>query len=259
MNDLTNKRVVITGAGRGIGRDMALAFARAGARVAVSSRSQAELDEVVALMADVGGRGLAVVADVVDVGQVAGLQTAVHQTFGGCDILINNAGTARSHRFLDHPDELWQQMLNVNLTGVYNVTKAFVPGMVEQKWGRIINVASIASKVGSPYIAAYVAAKHGVLGLTRALAAELVRYQITVNAICPGYVDTPLTDVSVANIMAQTEMTEPQARKVLENMSPQKRLITVEEVTAVALMLSQETARGITGQGINVDGGSVMF
>lgn len=257
MQALAGKRVVITGAGRGIGRDMALAFARAGARVAVSSRSRAELDEVVGLME--GGTGLAVVADVVDVGQVAGLQTAVANTFGGCDILINNAGTARSHRFVDHPDALWHQMLNVNLTGVYNVTKAFVPGMVGQKWGRIINVASIASKVGSPYIAAYVAAKHGVLGLTRALAAELVRYQITVNAICPGYVDTPLTDGSVANIMAQTEMTEGQARKVLENMSPQKRLMTVEEVTAVALMLAQETARGITGQGINVDGGAVMF
>lgn len=259
MSDLTTKRVVITGAGRGIGRDMAVAFARAGARVAVSSRSQSELDEVVGLITEAGGTGLAVVADVVDVEQVMGLQTAVNQTFGGCDILINNAGTARSHRFLDHPDALWHQMLNVNLTGVYNVTKAFVPGMVGQKWGRIINVASIAAKVGSPYIAAYVAAKHGVLGLTRALAAELVRYQITVNAICPGYVDTPLTDVSVANIMAQTEMTEAQARKVLENMSPQKRLITVEEVTAVALMLAQETARGITGQGINVDGGSVTF
>ncbi len=178
---------------------------------------------------------------------------------GPVEILVNNAGIAESHKFLGHPDDLWERVLSVNLTGVYRVTKAFVPGLVERRWGRIINIASTAAKVGAPYISAYTASKHGVLGLTRALAVELAPYNITVNAICPGYVDTPLTDSAIDNITRRTKRSPEEARAYLESTNPQNRLIDPKEVAHVALMLSGESARGITGQAINVDGGSVMF
>ena len=137
--------------------------------------------------------------------------------------------------------------------------KAFVQPMIEQQSGRIITVASIASKVGAKYIAAYTASKHGALGLTRALAVELTPHNITVNAICPGYVDTPMTDASVANMVARTGMSEDQARQTLERMSPQNRLIQPEEVAAIAVFLAQESSKGITGQAINVDGGESVY
>jgi NAD(P)-dependent dehydrogenase (short-subunit alcohol dehydrogenase family) len=149
-------------------------------------------------------------------------------------------------------------MLAINLTSVYSVCKAFAPSLVEQRWGRIITVASIASRVGDRYIAAYTASKHGVLGLMRALAVEMVPYNVTVNALCPGYVDTPMTDASVQNIVARTGMAESQAREALVKMSPQRRLIEPEEVAAMAVYLSLDISKGITGQAINIDGGGVM-
>lgn len=255
---LENRRAVVTGASRGIGRAIALALAEAGADVAVTARSVEDLEAVAAEIETMGRRALVVPCDVTDVAQIERLASDVIEEFGGIDILVNNAGTAGSHKFLGHPDELWHRMLDLNLTSVYQVTKAFVPHMVEAQWGRIINIASITSRVGAKYIAAYTASKHGVLGLTRALALELVEHDITVNAICPGYVDTPMTDRNVANIAEKTGMSEEQARETLEKMSPQRRLITPEEVAALTVYLAQEISYGITGQAINVDGGSVQ-
>ncbi|MFL5806437.1 MAG: SDR family NAD(P)-dependent oxidoreductase [Roseiflexaceae bacterium] len=256
---LHGRRAVVTGAGRGIGRSIALALAAAGADVAVSARSQAEIEGVAEQLRALGRRALAITCDVTDPAQVAQMADAAVAGLGGVDILINNAGIATSHKFLDHPDELWHQILAINLTGVYYVTKALVPHMVAQRAGRIITIASIAAKAGARYIAAYTASKHGVLGLTRALAAELVAYNITVNAICPGYVDTPMTDGNIANIVKRTGMSAAQVRETMEKTSPQNRLIEPEEVAALAVYLAQDSARGITGQAINVDGGSVMF
>jgi NAD(P)-dependent dehydrogenase (short-subunit alcohol dehydrogenase family) len=139
------------------------------------------------------------------------------------------------------------------------VTKAFVPKMIGMRRGRVINIASVMSKIGGKYVAAYAAAKHGVLGLTRALAAELAGHNITVNAVCPGYVNTPMTDDNVANIVARTGMSETEARKALEKLSPQNRLIEPEEVSAVVVMLAGAAAQGINGQAINIDGGAVMY
>ena len=255
---LSGKRAVVTGAGRGIGRSIALALANAGADVAVTARTGAQLDTLVGEIQAMGRRSLAVSCDVTDPEQVKSMASTLLASLGGVDILVNNAGNAGSHKFLNHSDELWHRMLAVNLTSVYYVTKAFAPKLVEQRSGRIITIASIASRVGGGYIAAYTAAKHGVLGLTRALAVELLPYNITVNAICPGYVDTPMTDGSVANISARTGMSEAQARETLAKSSPQHRLIEPEEVASIAVFLAQDSSKGITGQAINIDGGGVM-
>ncbi len=256
---LNGRRALVTGASRGIGRAIALALAEAGADVVVSARSVAPLEELAAHIGRMGRKSLALPCDVADPRQVAELASAVMDAWGGVDVLVNNAGVAGSHKFLNHPDELWHQMLAVNLTGVYYVTKAFLPPMVAQKWGRIITIASIAGKTGARYIAAYSASKHGVLGLTRSLAMELVEHHITVNAICPGYVDTPMTDTNIANISARTGMSPEEVRHTLARMSPQGRLITPEEVAALTVYLAREEARGITGQAINVDGGTVQW
>jgi NAD(P)-dependent dehydrogenase (short-subunit alcohol dehydrogenase family) len=257
---LMGKRAVVTGATRGIGRSIALRLAEAGADVAVSARGEADL---VALRGEIEARGrraLAITCDVTDAQQVnERLAKGALDAWGSVDILVNNAGNAGSAKFLGHPDELWQRMLAINLTSVYYVTKAFAPAMVAQASGRIITIASIAGKVGGKYITAYTASKHGVIGLTRALAVELNQHGITVNAICPGYVDTPMTDASVSNMVARTGMSAAEARQALERMSPQRRLIEPDEVASVALFLALDSSKGITGQAINVDGGEVNY
>jgi NAD(P)-dependent dehydrogenase (short-subunit alcohol dehydrogenase family) len=255
---LAGKRALITGASRGIGRTIALVLADAGAAVAVTARSLDDLQTLAAEVAASGGHAYPVVCDVADPEQVTAMVTAVQAEMGGVDILVNNAGIAASHKFVTHPDELWHRVLAVNLTSVYYVTKAVAPMMLAQQWGRIINIASVAAKAGGKYVAAYTASKHGLLGLTRALAVELVPH-ITVNAICPGYVDTPMTDNAISNMVARTGMTAVEAQTFLAKTNPQQRLIEPEEVAAVALLLAQEISRGITGQAINVDGGAVMW
>jgi NAD(P)-dependent dehydrogenase (short-subunit alcohol dehydrogenase family) len=256
---LAGRRAIITGAGRGIGRSIALAFAAAGANIAVTARTTSEIEQVAAEVRALGRHSLAVTCDVTDPEQVQTLAARVIAGLGGVDILVNNAGASGSHKFLNHPDDLWHRLLTMNMTSVYYVCKAFVPAMVEQNWGRIITIASIAAKVGGRYIAAYTASKHGVLGLMRALAVELLPHNITVNAICPGYVDTPMTDANVANMAAITGRSPEQIRRTLAKMSPQERLIEPGEVAAVALFLAQDISKGITGQAINVDGGAVMW
>jgi 3-hydroxybutyrate dehydrogenase len=258
-NTLNGKAALVTGGGRGIGAACAIALANAGADIAVCSRTAAEIDIIAEKVRAIGRRALAVNCDVTDTLQVQQMAREISDRFGKVDILVNNAGLGSSHRFQDHPDELWHQMLAINLTSVYYVTKAFIPKMVEMRSGRVINIASTAAKTGSKYLAAYTAAKHGVLGLTRALAVELVSYNITINALCPGYVDTPMTDNNVSNIVAKTGMPEEEARRYLEKLSPQNRMIESEEVAAMVVMLASDLARGINGQAINIDGGAVMF
>jgi len=154
---------------------------------------------------------------------------------------------------------MWQRHLAVNLNGTYYCTRAALPEMLKRNWGRIINVASIAGKTGALYISAYAASKHGVLGLTRSLALEVAANGITVNAICPGYVDTEMTSRGVQNIVAKTGKSADEAIESIKRMSPQNRMVTAEEVAAVALLLASEEGRGINGQAINVDGGTVLF
>jgi NAD(P)-dependent dehydrogenase (short-subunit alcohol dehydrogenase family) len=187
------------------------------------------------------------------------LEQTVRAKLGPVQILINNAGVARAMNFLDLPASLWREILDINLSGVYNCCKAFLPGMLESGWGRIINIASTTAKVGYPYITAYTASKHGVLGLTRSLAVEFGRRNITVNAICPGYLNNELTRENAERMAEKTGKSVEDVLALFAGSAPQNRLIEPEEVGALALFLAGEKSRGITGQAINVDGGAVMI
>ena len=256
---LENRIALVTGGGRGIGRAIALAFAREGARVVLAARTGQQVEEAAA---DIGNEEIAVpvVCDVSDVASVQLMFSRVSVKFGrGPDILVNNAGIAESAPLAKTDDDLWQRHLAINLSGTFYCTRAAMPAMIERGWGRIINIASIAGKTCAPYIAAYSASKHGVLGLTRSIAMEVAAKGITVNAICPGYVDTDMTTRGIENVTAKTGHSSEQALEAIKKMSPQNRLITVEEVSALALLLASEEGRGINGQAINIDGGSVLF
>ena len=248
---LTGKTALITGGGRGIGRAIALTFAQHGARVAVAARTREQVEGVAR---EIGGNAVALVCDVSSSESVAEMFVDLKP-----DILVNNAGIAESATLPNTTDELWHRHLAINLTGTFYCTRAALPVMLERKWGRIINIASIAAKAGAPYISAYAASKHGVLGLTRSVALEVAASGVTVNAICPGYVDTEMVSRGVQQITAKTGRSAEEALDALKKMSPQNRLVTAEEVAALALLLASEEGRGINGQGINIDGGSVLF
>jgi NAD(P)-dependent dehydrogenase (short-subunit alcohol dehydrogenase family) len=258
MGELTGRIALVTGGGRGIGREAALALAAAGADVAVAARSSNELMNTVAAIRALGRRGEAITCDVRERAQVDAMVARVKSALGDPLILVNNAGIAGSAKLTDTTDEMWDGMLRVNATGAFYCTRAVLPMMLHAKWGRIVNVASVAARSGAPYIAAYAASKHALLGLTRAVAAEVATRGITVNAVCPGYVDTGMTDASAANISAKTGRSEQDARKILEGFSPQGRLMTTSEVAATITFLCSQAARGITGQGIVLDGGALQ-
>ena len=247
---LNDKVALITGGGRGIGRAIALTFAQHGARVAVAARSREQVESVAK---EIGNNAVALVCDVSNADQVAGIFADIKP-----DILVNNAGIAESATLVNTTDELWHRHLAINLSGTFYYSRAALPALLEKSWGRIINIASIAAKTGAPYIAAYAASKHGVLGLTRVVALEVATSGITVNAICPGYVDTDMVSRGVEQITAKTGRSAEEAVELLKRMSPQNRLVSAEEVAAMALLLASEEGRGITGQGINIDGGSVL-
>jgi 2-hydroxycyclohexanecarboxyl-CoA dehydrogenase len=261
MMQLKDRIALITGGGRGIGRAIALTFAREGAQIAIAARTVEQLASVAGeIKAECGTEVLHIACDVSDAESVRRMFAGVLERFGrGADILVNNAGIAESAPLVKTEDEFWHRHLAINLTGTFYCTRAALPAMLERGWGRIINIASIAGKTGAPYIAAYTASKHGVLGLTRSVALEVAAKGITVNAICPGYVDTEMTARAVEIITAKTKKSTDEATEVLKRMSPQNRLITSEEVASLARLLATDAGRGINGQAINVDGGSVLF
>jgi NAD(P)-dependent dehydrogenase (short-subunit alcohol dehydrogenase family) len=258
---LKDKLALITGGGRGIGRAVALAFAREGASLALCARTVAEVEQV-ALEArrDFGVAAHAGACDVSNPEDAARFFRAAADALGRTpDILVNNAGIAESVPLVKTDDELWQRHLGINLSGTFYFMRAALPDMIARGWGRVVNVASIAGKTGAPYIAAYAASKHGVLGLTRSVALEVATKGVTVNAICPGYVDTDMTTRALENIEAKTGRSAADALESIKRMSPQRRLVTPEEVAALALLLAADEGRGINGQAINVDGGTVLF
>lgn len=241
---LTGKRVFITGGGSGLGADLARGYAAAGAEVVICGRREAPLREVAART---GARTV-----LADVTREADMERAFAEA-GPCDIVVANAGAAESAPFAKVSTDQWNAMLATNLTGVFLTFRAGLAQMTG--WGRLIAVASTAGLKGYAYVAPYVAAKHGTVGLVRALAQELARRPITVNALCPGFLDTEMTDRSVANIVAKTGKTEAEARAALAQTNPQKRLIQPGEVTAAALWLCAPGSEGINGQAISIAGG----
>ncbi len=256
---MTNGRVaVVTGGGQGIGRAIALAFARGGITVALLARSQRRLEGVAAEISGTGGRAHPIACDVTSKIAVDAAFAEAASVLGPVDILVNNAGVADSAAFTRLDEAQWDKTIAVNLKGTFLCMRAAIGGMVARGSGRVLNIASVASRIGVPYTAAYCASKHGVLGLTRSVAVELARTGVTVNAICPGFVDTDMTSDAVARIARTTGRTELQARQALEAMNPQRRLVQPDEVAAVAVFLASDAAAGITGQAIEVDGGQVM-
>jgi NAD(P)-dependent dehydrogenase (short-subunit alcohol dehydrogenase family) len=258
MRALAGKIALVTGGGKGIGKAIALALAGNGIRTVITGRSRETLEAAAEEMRRAGATVLALVCDVRIRSDVGELKRTIAARLGAVDILINNAGMAPAAAFLDMDDSLWDETLSVNVNGVYNCCKAFLPEMIAARWGRIINIGSTVCKVAYPNISAYVTSKHALLGLTRALAVETARFGVTVNAICPGYVDTSLTRQNARRLAAARRMSDDQALDVFKHTSPQKRLIDPEEVAALAVILAGDGARGITGQSINIDGGAVM-
>ena len=245
---MAGQHIVVTGGGSGVGAATAQALAQAGARVTIMGRREGPLRE----------QGLPYqICDVTDADAVAAAFAAARDAQGPVLGVVANAGAAESVPFAKMPAGMLADMLAVNLVGVANVWQAALPDMKAAGWGRMIAVASTAGLKGYPYVSAYVAAKHGVVGLTRALALELAGAGITVNAICPGFIDTPMLDRSISNIMQKTGMSEADARAALVKDNPQKRFIQTDEVAGAALYLMSDAARSVNGHTLTLSGGEI--
>ncbi|RAG81480.1 3-hydroxyacyl-CoA dehydrogenase [Streptacidiphilus pinicola] len=244
---------VVTGGSKGIGAAVAADLSAAGHRVVLAARDPAALERAAKALP---GPVLTVPVDLTAPGAADELFDRVEADWGPAEVLVAAAGAGASAKLTETSDELWEQQLALNLTAPFHCVRRAVPSMRAAGWGRIVVVASVAAKVGAPYVAAYTAAKHGVLGLVRSAAAELAGSGVTVNAVCPGYVDTPMTDATVGAIAARTGRSEDEARAALVRMQPIGRLVRPQEVAAVVRLLLENEA--LSGQGITVDGGGVQ-
>ncbi len=252
---LAGKHALVTGGTRGIGAAVTVQLLAAGVQVTVLGRKPGMAQ---ALMDAACDRLHGVCADVSDAGQVSAAFASARARFGPVALLINCAGQASSAPFLKTDARLWQQMLAVNLTGTMLCTQAALPDMLAAGWGRVVNVVSTAGLVGYAYVSAYCAAKHGVIGLTRALALEVARTGVTVNAVCPGSTETDILRDSIANVVAKTGRSEQEARASFAAGNPQGRIVQPDEVSDTVLWLCSQGASAIHGQSISVSGGEVM-
>lgn len=253
---LAGLHAVVTGASRGIGAVIAAALVADGVRVSLFGRDEGTLRGVAR---ESGGDDCAraITTDVTDSKSVEKAFTAAREHFGPVQLLINNAGQAASAKFTDTDETLWNQLFAVNVHGTYYCCRQAVPDMLRTGFGRIVNVASIAGLRGAAYISAYVSSKHAVIGLTRALALEYATRNITVNAVCPGYVDTAIVKTAVANIMGKTGRSEADALAALVATNPQRRLIEPREVADTVMWLCRPGSESVTGQSIVLAGGEV--
>ena len=245
MFDLTGKRALVTGASGGIGREIAKALAGAGARVALSGTRAAALEETKAAMS---GDHVVLPCNLADLDAVDRLVPDAEAALGGIDILVNNAGITRDNLFMRMKNEEWDDVLAVNLTAPFHLSRAVLRGMMKQRWGRIINVSSLTGVAGNPGQGNYAASKAGLIGMGKALAQEVASRGITVNAIAPGFVTSGMTD----------ELTDKQMEAILPKI-PLGRLGTGTEIAAAALFLASEEAGYVTGQTLNINGGMLMI
>jgi len=246
---LAGKLALVTGGGRGIGAAIARALATLDARVVVCGRSKVDLDTLAREI-----NGVAIECNLHDRAATDRMLASV----GEIAVLVNNAGIAESAALDRTTDAIWDKILELDVTAPFRITRAVVPGMIKAGWGRIINVASNAGLTGYGYSTAYCAAKHAMVGMTRALAIDLARTGVTINALCPGWVDTQMVEEAVTRIANKTGRTEEEARTSLAAMTPQKRMIEPNEVAHATLMLCDHAARGIHGQTIVIDGGAIL-
>jgi 3-hydroxybutyrate dehydrogenase len=253
MTNLKGRHALVTGGGRGIGRAVAACLVKAGATVTVVGRSPATLEQAIL-------KGEAHAAAVADVSDLDAVQRAVQEAvarYGPVDLMIANAGAAASAPFMKSGPDIFRRMLDVNLLGVTNVTQAVLGSMIERGFGRVVAVASTAGLKGYPYVSAYCASKHAVLGFIRSLALETAKTGVTINAVCPGFTDTDLVAASLTKIMEKTDRTRDEALAELVKHNPQGRLIDPTEVADAVLWLCGEGARSVTGQAIVVAGGEI--
>lgn len=253
--ELQGRHALITGGARGIGLACARSLAARGAAVTLLGRDEQALQAARASLAGEGIEAGVVAADITQADAVAVAFEQARAAHGPIQILVNNAGQAVNERFERTSAQLWEQMLQVNLSGTFHCTQAALPDMLQGGWGRVINVASTAGLIGYGYVTAYCAAKHGVVGLTRALAQEVARKGITVNAVCPGYTETDIVRQAVDNIMKKTGMDETAARARLAERNPQGRLVSAAEVADTVAWLALPASASVNGQAIAVDGG----
>ncbi len=249
----------VTGAGRGIGRACAVALAHATTDIAVTARTEKDVLATAKACEAAGVRAFATRCDVTSREEVEQAYGAIRSQLGTPSILVNNAGLGRSAPFLKTTVDFMDLHWRTNVLGTFHCAQVALPAMVESGHGRIVNLASTAGKTGAPYIAAYAASKHAVLGLTRSLAAEFAGKGVTVNAVCPGYVDTPMTEENIRVIVERTGMTAADARQRLEKQSPQGRFTSPEEVAALVVYLCSDRAANLNGQAITMDGGAVQW
>lgn len=248
---LSGRVALVTGGSRGIGAAIARKLSKLGMRVAIVGRARPQLE---AVANEIGA--VPIVSNVAERGSAEAILAGVRSTLGEVDVLIPNAGIDASYKLSDTTDAVWDDIMATNVTAVFTLCRAAIPGMIARGRGRVVVVASTAGLAGYPYTSAYCASKHAVVGLVRSIAAEIARSQVTINAVCPGFVDTEMVERSVDRISDKTGITANDARKALERLSPQQRLITPDEVAHAVAMLLPDEARAIHGQAIVVNGGS---